>query len=407
MRRVGMMLLVLVCVAAGAAGTGAVLWRVLPQAAPWPILIHASDGNLVLAKVDGTTEPLTSDADGQGNIYLHPTPAPDGRSVASVAITHSQTTASASLVVHQLDGSRTTLYDEPASAPFYLSWSPDSQRLAFLAGSKDGMTLHGVDVGTQPNPRRITPGNPSYFAWSPDSQRLLLHTGGAAPGGLIQLYEWGAETPTRLQLSPTFFQAPVWSMDGERAIAGIEQNGAAALAAIDRSGTVLEQIATVHPSTMFVVSPDTQQIAYVASAGPNIGDLHLVNADGTDNRAVGDEPVVTMFWSPTGDRLAFLSISTGASTQPVAWKQQQEARLRWNVIDVRDGGVQSFDGWLPSREFLTLLPYFDQYAQSIRFWDRTGTRLLYGTDDGVYMLDVRSGGTTRLSDGVLGMWLER
>jgi len=407
MRRVGILLLVLICVVAGAVGTGAVLRRTLPQAAPWPILIHASDGNLLLAKLDGTTEPLTVDADGQGNTYLYPTPAPDGRSVASVAITHTQTTAGASLVVHQLDGSRTTLYDDPAGAPFYLSWSPDSQRLAFLAGSDGGMTLHGVDVGPQPNLRRITPGNPSYFAWSPDSQRLLLHTGGAAPKGVIQLYEWGAEKPTPLQLSPTFFQAPVWSTDGQHAIAGIEQNGAAALALIDPSGAVLEQIATVHPSTMFVVSPDTQQLAYIAFDGPNVGELHLVNADGTNDRAVGDEPVVTMFWSPLGDMLAFLSISTSASTQSVAWGKQQEPRFRWNIVDVRDGSVQRFDGWLPSAEFLNLLPYFDQYAQSIRLWDRTGTRLLYGTDDGVYMLDVQSRGTVRLGDGVLGMWLER
>lgn len=319
MRRVGMILLVLLCVILGAAGAGTVLWRAVSPAAAWPILLQGRDGNLVLAKLDGRTQPLTSDADGTSNLYLHPTPAPDGRSVAVVSITHGDSTASAALVVHGLDGSRTALWEERGSAPFYLSWSPDSRRIAFLSGSSDGMTLHGVDVGAQPNARLITPGNPSYFAWSPDSQRLLLHTGGAAPDGVLQLYEWGAEKPQPLTLAPTLFQAPVWSQNGEQAIAGIEREGSTALATIDRSGAVMNEIAAVHPSTLFVASPDAQQIAYIAFAGPNAGELHLVGADGTNDRTVGAAPVVTMFWSPTGSTLAFLSFDAGGGAQPAAW----------------------------------------------------------------------------------------
>jgi hypothetical protein len=74
---------------------------------------------------------------------------------------------------------------------------------------------------------------------------------------------------------------------------------------------------------------------------------------------------------------------------------------------MRTNQVRRFEGFAPSLEFVNVLPFFDQYAQSIRVWDRTGTRLVYGTDDGVYLLDVRSGSATRLSNGVLGMWLER
>lgn len=407
MRRVGILLVVLVCVLAGAAGTGAVLWRVWPRASAWPIVIQQDDGNIMLAKLDGRTQQLTTDADGQGNVYLHATPAPDGRSVAAVTIKDGDGAPTAALEVHGLDGSRTVLWEEAGSAPFYLSWSPDSRRIAFLSGSSVGMTLHGVDVGAQPNPRRIAPGNPSYFAWSPDSQRLLLHTNGAAPQGVLQTYEWGAEQPQPFALAPTSFQTPVWSADGQRAIAGIEQNGTASLAVIDSAGAVASEIAPVHPSTTFVVSPDTQQIAYIAFAGPNAGELHVVGADGSNDRAVGNEPVITMFWSPNGDTLAFLSIVVN-NTQPAAWRSQQAApQLRWNTLDLRTNAIRRFEGFAPSLAFVNVLPFFDQYAQSIRLWDRTGTRLLYGTDDGVYLLDVRSGGTTRLSDGVLGMWMER
>jgi Tol biopolymer transport system component len=407
MRRIGLIMLVLTSVVAGAVGTGTILWRMLPSRAAWPIVVLQNDGNLVLANLEGHTQPLTSAADRPGTVYLYPAPAPDGNSVASVEVAHGDTTATTSLVVHSLGGQRKVLFSEPGSIPFYLSWSPDSRRIAFLVGSAGGFTLHGVDVSDQPSARRITPGEPSYFAWSPDSQRLLLHTGGAAPNGKLQIYDWGAEQPQPLGLEPTLFQTPVWLQNGQQAVAGIRQNGTTSLSTIDASGAVVGQIAEVSPATVFVMSPDTRHLAYIAFAGPNAGQLHLVRADGTNDHQVGDEPVVTGFWSPTSELLAFISISGAGGTQPAALDQQQTARLRWNTLDLRDGSVRSFEPFEPSAEFLYLLPYFDQYAQSIRLWNRTGTQLLYATTDGVQMLDVYSGQTTRVGQGVLGLWLER
>jgi hypothetical protein len=76
-------------------------------------------------------------------------------------------------------------------------------------------------------------------------------------------------------------------------------------------------------------------------------------------------------------------------------------------LTLADGKLAAYDPFVPSAAFTSLLPYFDQYAQSIRLWDPTGTQLLYASDQGVHVIDVVNQKTQRVSDGVLGMWMDR
>lgn len=407
MRRLTKLLSVVLALAAGALSGG--YWYTSgPAERSWPIVIQQSDGNLLLADELGQTKPLTTDADGRNMSYMFPTPAPDGRSVAAVAIQNSAVGASAALVVVGVDGQRVTLFDQPDRSPFYLSWSPDSAKIAFLTGTASGMTLHAAATDGQGSAKQIAPGQPSYFAWSPNSERLLLHIGGSArEGGTLQLYEWGAEMPQPLPAQPGRFQTPGWLPDGQHAFAVVQQDDGAALATIDAQGTVQRRLADVSESTLFVPAPDATHIAYVTLTDQGTAQLHVLRGDGSDNRQIDNATVVTCFWSPTSDRLAFLSLATDdLEITSIAQTQQRIPRLRWSVLDLSDGKVRDFAPFVPSRTFLSLLPFFDQYAQSHRVWDSSGSRLLYADENGVHALDVVSGQIQRIGAGELGLWME-
>lgn len=403
MRRLVRPLSMIVALVLGILSAGAI-WTTDGTQPGWSIVVQRRDGNLMLIDEQGQTRALTTDANGQSILYRLPTPAPDGRSVATIALRHGVTYTSSSLVVHPLDGPPTTLYTQENSHPFYLSWSPDSSKIAFLANDPRGMILRGVQIDAQSEATLIAPGQPSYFAWSPDSSRLLLHIGGAAPSGSLQIYAWGTDKPRPLTAMPALFQAPIWFPDGKQALAVVTQSSGAALAMLDMQGSITRQIAAVSASTMFVSTPDASRIAYITFGENAPGELHVLQvADGNDR--VIRSGVVTCFWSPTGDALAFLTLPDRGEAQTIA-QTQPNLRVRWNVLRLSDGDLRSFDLFTPSREFLELLPFFDQYAQSIRLWDLTGSRLLFATADGVYTLDVASGETRLVGKGVLGVWLD-
>jgi TolB protein len=404
MRRIATALVFILSVLAG--GFSASIWwhNLVSMAGPhWPLVIQQVDGNLLLADEHGHTQPLTLGANGRTHVYRFPTPAPDGRSIASVEIQHGVASASATLIVHRLDGTQNKVYTESGVVPFYLAWSPDSRKIAFLSNTAGGMQLQGVETSGQAQVKTIALGQPSYFSWAPDSQRLLLHIGGDSPQGTLQIYEWGAEQLQQLPLEPGPFQAPIWLPNGEEAFAVVNQPDGAALATIDASGAITNEFSTVETATVFLPSPDASYVAYLSFDGASAGELRLVRTNGTDGRIIGAEAVIAFFWAPTGNTLAFLSLE--GDPVPRVALAQQSPRLRWNVLSLNDGNIRSFDSFEPSAEFMNLLPFFDQYAQSIRLWSRDGNRLLYASNAGVHMLNVHSGETQRISDGVLGLWL--
>ena len=52
------------------------------------------------------------------------------------------------------------------------------------------------------------------------------------------------------------------------------------------------------------------------------------------------------------------------------------------------------------------MQFFDQFAQSVRLWNRTSDQLLYADDAGVWRADVATGATRKVADGVLGLWMQ-
>ena len=70
-----------------------------------------------------------------------------------------------------------------------------------------------------------------------------------------------------------------------------------------------------------------------------------------------------------------------------------------------DGAVRDFESFKPSAAFAGLQVYFDAYTFSFSPWSPDGSRIVYGADDGVYVLDVAAGRAFRAADGALGVWV--
>ncbi len=61
-------------------------------------------------------------------------------------------------------------------------------------------------------------------------------------------------------------------------------------------------------------------------------------------------------WSPDSTKLAYLTLTEAPGV------------LRWSVLNVADGSRWPLVDFLPSADHLTMLQFFDQYAQAWRPW---------------------------------------
>lgn len=387
--------------------TGGVVWW-LGRAGPAPeLLLQQEDGNLILVTQPGQSRALTTDADGSRRIFAFPVPSPDGRTIAYVDTLHGTDGVTTSLVTLTVRGTHRVLFESDESQPFYLYWSPDSRHIAFLTGGQQGMFLRAVNVVGQPVPQQVIAGQPSYFAWTPDSKGLLLHTGGSAPDGTLGTWKLGDTEPHTWEPRPSMFQAPAWIDEGRSAIAAITDGANAALARLDAQGAVQQILAPARSGMLFVVAPTGDEVAYLPLTLGTPGNLHIIGVDGTADREVTSTPAITFWWSPDGTHIAYLTVGQADDANAVALTTQDEIELTWHVLDVASGTRRTLTTFTPSETFLTLLPYFDQYAQSIRLWDKAGRRLVYAAHDGIWTVDTTTGTTTRAGDGILGMWIQR
>ncbi len=433
MRRATLTVIVLMCLALIGVGVGT--WYALPSIIARPaiqavvvqrspvvatptILLEQGDGNLALVDTQGAVKPLTTDADGTKLSYSFAVPAPDGSLIAYVETLHSSQAMTSSLVVQQVAGARHTIFGSQQLQPFYLHWSPDSKQIAFLSSTSDDMLLQTVGVDGKPA-QPVTLGQPSYFAWTPDSHRLLLHTRGEAPAGSLSVWSLGDRQPTPLRPTPASFRAPVWLPDGQSALVTIQDGNDVALARVGADGIVEERLARTKAGMVFVLAPNGKQVAYSEVTSNGASPVHLIDSDGHNDHIVSKHDAISFWWSPTSDQLAYLTIVNSGDPQgdgpaaqdtviePVSLRQKATLRLRWNIYNAGNGSSRALQSFVPSSEFLNLLPYFDQYAQSIRLWDQRGRHLIYADEQGVWSLDVASGTPAKVGAGVLGVWMDR
>jgi TolB protein len=388
------------------AGAGALAWYLL-RATVAPIRLVAVGPNKTVRLLDQDGERvLASDANDADSLnFAYPTPAPDGRRLAYVTVDDN------GAAIQHLDlktGERKELYRSKEAFPYDLAWSPDGKYIVFLAGNP--LTIQIVPTDGSKSAQSVATGQPSYFAWRSDSSVLLLHVGGhSVQKGQMLIYQAGAAQSNTLLNDPGFFQAPAWAVDGQHFFY-------AAQPPIDKPEPQLEDVSSnivrvnadgKEPTTLveekkaylwLVRAPNSDQIAYVARTidKPGSGVLKLVDGAGGAARTLSrsEENVTAFFWSPDGQRIAYLTFAD--ADRPV---------LAWHIVGVEGGAARDFEAFRPSKAFAELQNYFDAYTFSFSPWSPDSSRIAYGAEDGVYVLDVAAGRAFKATDGTMGIWV--
>lgn len=351
--------------------------------------------------------------------YTWPTWSADGTklAVSKVALETDESDISVE-VMDSMTGRSETVYENGLAglvaegAPHYIYWAPTGDQLSFLAATPEGLSLFVWDGIVGNPPSVIDRGAPLYYQWANDAQAIAIHLGPEIIWAKSPLEDGPRESFRSLGN----FRAPAISPDG------------ASLAYVDEADSEIglyisatndlnqgEKLIEVGSNAAFMWSPDGTQLAVADQSNPRVplfDRLMLVPVDGgpitTLTSGVNSSEVWAFFWSPAGDKLAWVSVNA------------EEQELEWVVSPSDGSNNKRLFSFQPSSEVFIMLSFFDQYGYSHTPWSPDGKWLVVAgtkgkvalrnngrtpTGDRVYVLDVEGvEGPRDLGAGVLAVW---
>ena len=308
------------------------------------------------------------------DLYAWPTWAPDGTKVAASRVTSDDVSISevALVTIDVGTGMATTVYVNKGegtlfvadNTPHYIYWSPDSQRLAYLAGDSRGLAMYITDPSEPDNPNQILFGAPLYLHWAPDSRFLLVHQ-----GQTLYLADSHRRGPPTVLFSATGFRAPAWNPDGASFLfSGSEGSQGNSLMRADETGKNLLIMTPVDTGVAFLWSPDGEKLAFADTFDPTIPfyqRLMVLDKDDGEPRALVQEELLAFFWSPDSEKISYVVFDSSKTV------------FLLKVINLEDESTRTVAKFLPSREMVTWLLFFDQFVYSNSLWSSDSSSLVF------------------------------
>jgi len=274
--------------------------------------------------------------------------------------------------------------------------------LAYLIARDGGVGLHLVELGDDSlTDRLLATGRPFYLSWAPDGEKIAWHGGDQlAIEDRLGMHRQSIPSP-----SPAF-GAPAWSPRGDSWLGVVRDAGADVLTAF--SGRDVIPLLTLGGAEVaFSWSPDGSSIAYAVrerANDPFYSPVYLLDPETGESTRLTPAPFrcLAFFWSPDGRRIAYLS-----------WLDLPgETWAQWRVIDVATGEDRGFAAFRPSPLMQFALHSFSQYAQSHRFWSPDGRYLVYASRDErgadrIWLVDTHAApgiDPILVTDGPLAYW---
>jgi TolB protein len=373
------------------------------------LAVLTRQGNIITLRSDGSDlQALTSDA-GPQHAYGQPAWSPDGASLAWSEILTENGRDAHALYFRRLEDSIASRVDTGAYPPFYIFWSPDSRRVAFLSSWERELALRDVEVENErPLARVLAQGRPLYFAWAPDGQRFLAHIGGDRLGvyGLD-----GAKAA--VSAAPGDFTTPAWLPD-DTLLYTVHGSRGQRLIVAAPDGRELRDLGTYDGHVAFAPSPDGRAAAVVVTQMDvptnAFGQLHRLDLASGESELVTGQPVIAFFWSPDSRYLAWLAPDDAEDEQAAALHrarplaQHDDVWLRWYVWDgVENYGLARF---VPSDIYLRdYLRFSDQYARSMTPWSPDSRAFVFAGEDeagtsGIWVQPIAAGPREPLGSGL-------
>lgn len=296
--------------------------------------------------------------------------SPVGERIAFSWVSRTAGRLAVRLLVTDLESGRVTrIYENPPDVPpgiapnlpHYISWSPDGGRLAFLTMTASGQTLFLTRSDGSGPVQPVASGAPFFPIWAPGSDRLLIHLAD-------QLYEVevGA-APRSLAAASRAYRVPAWSPDGRR-IAFVEETpDEPRLIVEDRPSGERRPLGAVRPGVALTGSPRRAELAVSQPPAPGgaYRGIEIVDLGDGARRSIVKEDLLAYFWSPDGRQIAYVGVDLN------------ESELYWAVVGADGRGRRRLISFLPSRDTMTALTFFDQYASSVRVWSPDSRSLVF------------------------------
>ena len=359
----------------------------------------STDGNIYTIDQGGQRKtPITHNAYISDTTFLFyglPNWSPDSQSLAfvSYAGTRGQNPTSVGLYTAPKDGGAVTQALTSTQDLVYFSWSPDSRRVSFISTTDNNNLAFQVIGADGTRQQLVDAGAPYYWAWAPDGRTVLAHNGVRL--SLLQVGESVSEQA--LNFEAQVFRAPAFSPNGKQMlVAATSPNGQSALLLADAQGQNVKALTTEDFGYIaFVWSPDGQRVAYLTSDSGSAGSTgHLVVVDPSGKSKpveLTGSDVYAFFWSPDSKSLAYFTQGQPAAGAPPTPTPDPSGAgsssflLKLSVLDAHSGASHSVASFTPSERFMSLIPYFDQYNQSLTIWSPDSRNLVVSAyrSDGV------------------------
>ena len=416
--------IVLILALVGFAGAQAVPVVIRGDLPPGPY------GDARLAVIDGAGALATMRADGssivsfsaRGTPLQFPAWSPGGTQIA----VGGDGDAGGALYVEPVTGvgqappEPTVVYESADRPPFYAYWTPDGTRLTFLTTEPEGLALRVAPADASSEATVLRTGAPMYWAFTA-ADHLLVHSGPSSPIGyfgeigLDGAAVPGTEAPTGV------YRAPSVSTDGQhRAYVGAETDGSAVIALEARDGSGSTRTPVLGPAA-FSFAPSGNALAFIApdrsgeeGAPLPIGSLRIIHPGDAEAQRILPGRIVAFFWAPSGSRIAALRIPAADNTVIPAVARVRPAVSGFTFellfIEAADGRITSQRAVRLSDLFVNqVLPFFDQYALSHRFWSPDSGAIslpLVGDDDVTRVTVIPADGldATAIAPGTIGFW---